>query len=201
MGRVSWGQETLHHGAQVPAGREVARQLGTAHWADTAPMSQPPALCQEHPQGAHTIPWPQGQAQTGDTQGLPWVRRGQSLGGFFRAGWAPVKPVQVPVLLQGVTLPRWPNKAFPMFLAWPRATAWASPVGPDHSEDNLPQAQGQGQELGTQGPSTHRHTTACPRCAHWGQEVALGSHPEDWVLASWLGCTRADRGTRVPPRL
>lgn len=49
-------------------------------------VSQPPALYQEHRQGAPTIPWPQGWAQAGETQGLPRVRRGQSLGGFFQAG-------------------------------------------------------------------------------------------------------------------
>lgn len=29
------------------------------------------------------------------------------------------------------------------------------------------------------------------KCAHWGQEVGLGSNPGKGVLASWLGCTRA----------
>lgn len=33
------------------------------------------------------------------------------------------------------------------------------------------------QKPGTQDPSAYRHKMTSLRCAHWGQEVALGSHP------------------------
>lgn len=40
-----------------------------------------------------------------------------------------------------------------------------------------------------------------PRCAHWGQEVALGSHQGEQVLASWLGYASAGRGMHILPWL
>lgn len=172
-----------------PHGQGSGTPTGHGSQGGYRSVSQPPALRQEHPQGAPAIPWPQGRERAGETQGLPQMRRGQSPGGFFQAGWVPAKAAQVPAPLQGVTLPRWPSKAFPTLPA--RRVPLQHHCGPGWQ----PAGPQQGQAMGR---------ATCPRHVDGGMSRAprVPAHtgtrrpPRDMPIGvrSWLWAHTQERG-------